>query len=33
MGESIAHLHQLWHRGCLQRIEGADGVIRFGRAG
>jgi glyoxylase-like metal-dependent hydrolase (beta-lactamase superfamily II) len=31
MGESIAHLNQLWHRGRLRRIEGADRLIRFGR--
>lgn len=29
MGEAIAHLHLLWHRGQLRRIEAADGVIRF----
>jgi glyoxylase-like metal-dependent hydrolase (beta-lactamase superfamily II) len=30
MGEAIAHLHALWHRGELQRSLGADGVWRFG---
>jgi hypothetical protein len=29
MGESIAHLHLLWHRGVLKRARGADGVLRF----
>ena len=29
MGESLAHLHALWIRGKLERITGADGVIRF----
>ena len=32
LGESIAHLHALWHAGRLVRREGADGVWRFGRA-
>ncbi len=32
MGESIAHLHALWHAGKLVRRAGADGVWRFGRA-
>jgi glyoxylase-like metal-dependent hydrolase (beta-lactamase superfamily II) len=30
MGESIAHLHALWHAGKLQRRLGGDGVWRFG---
>jgi glyoxylase-like metal-dependent hydrolase (beta-lactamase superfamily II) len=30
MGESIAHLHALWHAGKLQRRMGGDGVWRFG---
>jgi glyoxylase-like metal-dependent hydrolase (beta-lactamase superfamily II) len=29
MGESLAHLHALWFRGKLERLIGADGVIRF----
>ena len=29
MGESIAHLHALWHEGQLHRQAGADGVYRF----
>ena len=29
IGESIAHLHALWYAGKLERIFGADGVIRF----
>lgn len=29
MGESIAHLNALWHRGQLRRNRGADGVFRF----
>ena len=29
MGESLAHLHALWFRGKLERMTGADGVIRF----
>ena len=29
MGEAIAHLHALWHRGELRRERGADGVWRF----
>jgi len=32
MGESIAHVHALWHAGKLVRRAGADGVWRFGRA-
>ena len=29
MGESIAHLHYLWHQGRLARPRDADGVYRF----
>lgn len=29
MGESVAHLHALWHAGRLRRSRGADGVWRF----
>ena len=29
MGESIAHLHALWHAGTLRRQAGADGMWRF----
>jgi glyoxylase-like metal-dependent hydrolase (beta-lactamase superfamily II) len=29
MGESIAHLHALWHAGKLQRRRDAEGVYRF----
>jgi glyoxylase-like metal-dependent hydrolase (beta-lactamase superfamily II) len=29
MGESVAHLHTLWHDGRLQRALGPDGVWRF----
>ena len=29
MGESVAHLHRLWHGGQLHRTLGADGVYRF----
>lgn len=29
MGEAIAHLHTLWHRGSVQRARDADGVWRF----
>ena len=32
MGESIAHLHALWHAGKLQRRAGSDGIWRFGVA-
>lgn len=31
MGESLAHLHHLWHQGRLTRHTGADGVHRFER--
>jgi glyoxylase-like metal-dependent hydrolase (beta-lactamase superfamily II) len=33
MGEALAHLHLLWHRGELARECGDDGVIRFSKAG
>jgi hypothetical protein len=29
MGEALAHLHALWHRGELVRETGTDGIIRF----
>jgi glyoxylase-like metal-dependent hydrolase (beta-lactamase superfamily II) len=29
MGEAVAHLHALWHRGRLVRLRGDDGVWRF----
>jgi hypothetical protein len=29
MGEAIAHLNHLMHRGLLARETGADGVMRF----
>jgi glyoxylase-like metal-dependent hydrolase (beta-lactamase superfamily II) len=29
MGETLAHLHYLWHDGELQRELGADGIYRF----
>jgi glyoxylase-like metal-dependent hydrolase (beta-lactamase superfamily II) len=29
MGESVAHLHALWHAGRLSRTRGSDGVWRF----
>ena len=32
IGESIAHLHALWHAGTLHRHAGADGVWRFSSA-
>ena len=32
MGETIAHLNHLWHRGVLQRVDGPDNVWRFVRA-
>ena len=32
IGESIAHLHALWHQGRLSRRRDADGVIRFQQA-
>ena len=30
IGEAIAHLHALWHRGDLRRQLDPDGVYRFG---
>jgi glyoxylase-like metal-dependent hydrolase (beta-lactamase superfamily II) len=33
MGESIAHLHYLLARGSVRRVDGADGVRRFVKAG
>ncbi len=32
MGESIAHLHALWHQGTLRRTKDAEGVWRFSAA-
>ena len=32
LGESLAHLHALWHDGALVREVGADGVVRFSAA-
>ena len=29
IGEALAHLHALWHRGELGRQTGGDGVFRF----
>jgi glyoxylase-like metal-dependent hydrolase (beta-lactamase superfamily II) len=29
MGESVAHLHALWHRGALRRAVDAEGIWRF----
>lgn len=29
LGEALAHLHYLWYRGVLERIEDDDGVFRF----
>ena len=29
MGEAVAHLHALWHKGELMRHRGEDGVFRF----
>jgi glyoxylase-like metal-dependent hydrolase (beta-lactamase superfamily II) len=29
LGEALAHLHKLWRDGCLRRITGADGIVRF----
>lgn len=29
LGEALAHLHQLWHKGLLAREAGADGILRF----
>jgi hypothetical protein len=33
IGEALAHLHALWHRGELVRQIGEDGVVRFKKAG
>ena len=33
LGEALAHLHKLWFDGAVRRVTGADGVIRFVRAG
>ena len=32
MGEAIAHLNHLWHRGTVRRVAGPDGIWRFVRA-
>ena len=32
LGESVAHLHRLWHGGQLRRARGDDGVWRFSAA-
>jgi glyoxylase-like metal-dependent hydrolase (beta-lactamase superfamily II) len=32
MGETIAHLNHLWHKGAARRVAGPDGVWRFVRA-
>jgi len=32
MGEAVAHLNYLWHRGQLQRSQDAQGIWRFGKA-
>ncbi len=29
LGEALAHLHKLWNDGMLERVTGADGIIRF----
>ncbi|QNA87363.1 MBL fold metallo-hydrolase [Massilia sp. Dwa41.01b] len=29
LGEALAHLHKLWNDGMLERVTGADGVLRF----
>jgi glyoxylase-like metal-dependent hydrolase (beta-lactamase superfamily II) len=29
LGEALAHLHQLWYDGLLQRETGSDGIVRF----
>jgi glyoxylase-like metal-dependent hydrolase (beta-lactamase superfamily II) len=29
LGEALAHLHKLWKDGMLERVTGADGIIRF----
>ena len=33
LGETLSHLHYLWHDGELQRERGADGIYRFAMAG
>ncbi len=33
LGEALAHLHLLWFERKVQRIAGADGVLRFVRIG
>lgn len=33
MGESVAHLHALWHAGKLRRVKDAEGVWRFSAVG
>jgi glyoxylase-like metal-dependent hydrolase (beta-lactamase superfamily II) len=33
LGETVAHLHLLWHSGQVQRRRGEDGVYRFGAFG
>jgi hypothetical protein len=33
LGEALAHLHLLWFERKVQRIAGADGVLRFVRVG
>ena len=33
LGEALAHLHYLWHRGVLSREEDAAGIWRFGVTG
>lgn len=32
MGESVAHLHALWHQGTLKRAKDAEGIWRFSLA-
>jgi glyoxylase-like metal-dependent hydrolase (beta-lactamase superfamily II) len=29
LGEALAHLHTFWLDGCLRRLTGADGIVRF----
>ena len=29
LGETLAHLHSLWHAGRVRRLTDADGVVRF----
>jgi hypothetical protein len=29
IGEALAHLHYLWYDGSLDRVTGADGIVRF----